>query len=109
MNNSNDEKPSFVKVAACLYRHSRTAIYYGLVKRSGKQFRMSFKTRDRKLAERLLADYRQKAGRLGRRTAVGKLTFAELSDSWFAIEKPKLKPASASRLDVSTSSNSVNN
>lgn len=51
-----ETQPSFRRVAECLYRHTATGIYYGLVKRSGKQFRKSFKTIDRKLAERQLSD-----------------------------------------------------
>jgi len=38
--------------------------YYALVKRAGKQFRRSFKTKDRKLAERLLIDLKAKIGAL---------------------------------------------
>jgi hypothetical protein len=54
----------FIKVAECLYRHKSSEIYYGLVKRSGKQFRRSLKTNDRKLAERKLANFRVKVSRL---------------------------------------------
>src|SRR5271155_5819016 len=38
------ERGIFIKVAECLYRHKSSQIYYGLVKRSGKQFRRSLKT-----------------------------------------------------------------
>ena len=65
--------PAFRKVAECLYRHAPTGIYYGLVKRGGRQFRKSFKTTDRKLADRTLADFRQKVGRLTRRDNLGKV------------------------------------
>jgi len=73
---NNDQKPSFHKVAECLYRHTHTRIFYALVKRSRKQFRKSLKTTDRKLAERLLADFRQKVGRLNQKSNIGKVTFA---------------------------------
>ena len=47
------EGAQFQKVARCLYRHGASAIYYGWMKRTGKQCRRSLKTTDRKLVERL--------------------------------------------------------
>src|ERR1051325_7353257 len=38
--------------------------YYAVVKRAGKQFRRSLKTKDRKLAERRLSDLKTKVGAL---------------------------------------------
>jgi hypothetical protein len=55
---------SFKKVGECLYRYPATGAYYALVKRNGKQFRRSLKTADRQLAERKLADFRLKIGKL---------------------------------------------
>ncbi len=92
--------PVFRKVAECLYRHAPTGIYYGLVKRNARQFRKSFKTTDRKLAERSLAEFRQKVGRLTRRDNLGKVTFAELAAAWIAVHRTKLKRNSSDRLDA---------
>jgi hypothetical protein len=55
--------PVFHKVGENLYRHA-SGKYYALLKRGGKQFRKSLKCSDRKLAERRLADMRQKIGKL---------------------------------------------
>src|ERR1051326_9051940 len=92
---------TFKRVAQCLYRHSATGIYYGLVKRSGKQFRRSLRTTDRKLAERLLADFRQKVSRLSLKRNVSSATFIELAHHWAGSAKAKLKPKSARRIDTS--------
>jgi hypothetical protein len=51
-------KVTFHRVAENLYRLEQSGEYYGLLKRGGKQFRKSLKTKDRKLAERHLADLR---------------------------------------------------
>ena len=98
----NSNPTPFKKVAECLYRHHKSGIYYGLVKRSGKQFRKSFKTTDRKLAERLLTDFRQKVTRLSLRRNVSSITFLELGRHWAEIAKMKLKPNSKMRIDIST-------
>jgi len=45
-------------VVECLYRHMSSGTYYGLVKRSGKQYRRLLKTTDRKLAERFPGEFR---------------------------------------------------
>lgn len=90
--------PVFKKVAECLYRHIPTGTYYGLVKRGGKQFRKSFKTTDRKLADRSLAEFRNKVGRLTSRDKVRKATFSDLSDAWLSNKRPKLKRNSIDRL-----------
>ena len=50
----------FHKVAENLYRLESSGGYYALVKRAGKQFRRSLKTKDRKLAERPLSDLKAK-------------------------------------------------
>ena len=56
------EKPAFHKVAENLYRLESSNGYYALLKRGGKQFRRSLKTKDRKLADRRLNDLRAKIG-----------------------------------------------
>jgi len=91
----------FQKVAECLYRHTSSAVYYGLVKRAGKQYRRSLKTADRKLAERTLADFRQKVGRLGHIKGRRDVTFAEVGKQWLAALSPQLKPSSAARRETS--------
>lgn len=48
----------FHRVAESLYRLEQSGGYYALLKRGDKQFRRSLKTKDRKLAERRLADLR---------------------------------------------------
>jgi hypothetical protein len=53
------------KVGPNLYR-AHTGRYYLLVKRAGKQFRRSLKTKDAKLAKRRLREFQEKAGRLAR-------------------------------------------
>lgn len=83
-----------------LYRHAPTGIDYGLVKRNARQFRKSFKTTDRKLAERSLAEFRNKVGRLTSRDKVRKATFSDRSDAWLAGKRPKLKRNSIERLET---------
>lgn len=89
------------KVAECLYRHSSSGKYYGLVKRSGKQYRRSLKTTDRKLAERFLADFRQKIDRLDHTKVRTALTFAECAKQWLGTVTPHMKPSSALRRETS--------
>jgi hypothetical protein len=50
------EQPVFHKVAENLYRLESSGAYYALIKKSGKQFRRSLKTKDRKLADRRLKE-----------------------------------------------------
>ena len=54
-----------------------------------------------KLAERLLADFRQKLGRLNQKSNIGKVTFAELADTWFDSVRTNVKPGSAERVKLS--------
>lgn len=89
------------KVAECLYRHASSGTYYGLVKRSGKQYRRSLKTKDRKLAERNLSDFRRKIDRLDHAKARTSLTFAECAKQWLGTVTPHLKPSSARRRETS--------
>jgi integrase len=92
---------TFQKVAECLYRHASSLIYYALVKRAGKQYRRSLRTIDRKLAERRLAEFRQKVGRLEQRKSLGKVNFEEAAKAWFQSIKGNLKPKSAERRETS--------
>ena len=101
--NPDAEEPGseFQKVAECLYRRTSSGVYYGLVKRAGKQYRRSLKTTDRKLAERNLADFRQKVGRLDHTKNVSSVTFAEIAKRWLATIQPQLKASSARRRETS--------
>ncbi|MDB6167438.1 MAG: hypothetical protein JWM88_302 [Verrucomicrobia bacterium] len=88
---------AFQKVAECLYRHSSSGKYYGLVKRAGKQYRRSLRTTDRKLAERTLSEFRQKVGRLDHTKSRSNLTFTEVAKHWLTSITPQLKESSARR------------
>lgn len=89
------------KVAECLYRHTSSGTYYGLVKRSGKQYRRSLKTQDRKLAERSLAEFRRKIDRLDHTKSRSTLTFAECAKLWLGTVTPHMKWSSACRRETS--------
>ena len=63
----NNHKPAasqseFRKVAENLYRLESSGGYYALVKKSGKQFRRSLKTKDRKLADRRVKELKEQIG-----------------------------------------------
>lgn len=92
---------AFQKVAECLYRHRSSGTYYGLVKRSGKQYRRSLKTSDRKLAERRVAEFRQKVDRLDHTKVSSSLTFAECAQQWLGTVTPHMKESSARRRETS--------
>lgn len=95
---TSEEGARFQKVAECLYRHQSSKVYYALVKRSGKQYRQSLKTTDRKVAERKLSDYRGKILGLAKTPGSGKITFSELAKLWVTSVEPGLKPRSLHRL-----------
>ena len=88
----------FHKVAECLYRHESSGTYYGLVKRSGKQFRRSLKTDDHQLTNRRLSALRDKVGRLSNAKSARRITFMELSDRRFGTVRGGLKESSARRI-----------
>ena len=54
--------PVFHNVGENLYRLESSGGYYALIKKGGKQFRRSLKTKDRKLAERKLKELKEKMG-----------------------------------------------
>jgi integrase len=95
------ENALFRKVGECLYRHDPSGNYYALVKRSGKQYRRSLKTADRKVAERRLSDFRQKVGLLSRTASASQLTFADLATRWLETLRPTLKASSFARRQTS--------
>ena len=92
----NSSQVAFHKVGECLYRLESTGGYYALVKRGGKQFRRSLKTADRKLAERRLADVRQKVNRLTC-SDDSSLSFDDLATGWIELTAGELKPRSVER------------
>ncbi len=98
---SSPKSSPFQKVAECLYRHAPSGNYYALVKHRGKQIRRSLKTKDRKIAERKLADFRRKITRLSDTTAAGKILFSEIAARWLQTLRAHLKPSSFIRRNTS--------
>jgi integrase len=83
-------QPVFHKVAENLYRLESSGGYYALVKKGGKQFRRSLKTKDRKLAERRLKELKAQVGHLSL-SDDAKLTFEEVAkDRWLESVKHTL-------------------
>ena len=70
--------PVLHNVAENLNRLESSDGYYALVKKAGKQFRRSLKTKDRKLAERRLNEIREKIGQLSA-SDDAKLSFEEIA------------------------------
>jgi len=94
-------EPALQRVGECLYRNQSSGTYYAWVKRSGKQIKRSLKTKDRKLAERRLADFRKEIGAETASTEDRRITFAELGREWHKIACATMKPASAERVAYS--------
>jgi integrase len=88
-------KASFERVAECLYRNHR-GVYFALVKVSRKQIKRSLQTKDRQLANRLLARFREKAERLDG-SSHRDVRFNELGDQWLESIRSGLKPSSYQR------------
>ena len=65
------------------YRNKSSSTYYALVKRNGRQIRKSLKTKDRKLADRRLKDFRQSIDKLSGSKNLKQITFFELTELWF--------------------------
>ncbi|WP_404422006.1 tyrosine-type recombinase/integrase [Nibricoccus sp. IMCC34717] len=86
----------FHRVAENLYRLETSGGYYALLKRGDKQFRRSLKTKDRKLAERRLAELRSQVGNLTI-SEDANLTFAEVAARWMTVTNHTLKPSSIQR------------
>ncbi len=91
----------FVKVAENLYRYQPSGGYYALLKRGGKQIRRSLKTQERKLAERRLADLREKVDRIDTSKGKTKIEFMEAAQLWLDSMQPPLKPCSFLRRQTS--------
>ena len=94
-------KPSnsanFQKVAECLYRNESSGGYYAFVKKSGKQIRRSLKTKDRKLADRRLREFREQVTGLDFSKGKAKLTFESMAKRWHKNASVGLKPSAALR------------
>lgn len=88
---------SFQKVAECLYRNTSSGGYYALVKASGKQIRKSLRTKDRKIAERRLRDFRHQVTGLDLTSGKAKLSFEDLADRWLKNASVGLKASSVLR------------
>jgi len=88
--------PVFNRVGENLYRHATSGTYYALVKRGGKQFRRSLKTKDRHLASRRLADLRQQVSTLALSEG-SSASFEQVAGQWFESVRHTMKPASIAR------------
>jgi len=89
-------KVVFHRVAENLYRLESSGGYYALIKRGDKQFRRSLKTKDRKLADRRLAEYRAQVGNLTI-SDEAKQTFEQVAARWMDATAHTLKPSSVTR------------
>ena len=88
---------TFKNVGECLWRHTQNGIYYALIKRKGKQYRRSLRTKDRKLAERKLASFRLQIDRISRKSGTKNLTFKEQASRFLSIRESSLKPKAHKR------------
>jgi integrase len=100
----NDPKPTarqpvFHKVAENLYRLESSGGYYALVKRGGKQFRRSLKTKDRKLADRRLKEIKEQVGGLllGDDSNLG---FEAVARRWLESVKHTLAPGTIQQREI---------
>jgi integrase len=93
------EKPAFHKVAENLYRLESSNGYYALLKRGGKQFRRSLKTKDRKLADRRLNDLRAKIGCL-KISQDAKLNFEQTAQLWLETNQHAASSGTVKRREM---------
>jgi integrase len=89
-------KAVFNKVGENLYRLDSTGGYYALLKRGDKQFRRSLKTKDRRLAERRLAELREQIGNLSLTEATD-VNFEDVAKRWLATNQHTMKQSSIER------------
>src|SRR5580658_4789340 len=89
-------KVVFHLVGENLYRLESSGGYYALVKRGDKQFRRSLKTKDRKLAERRLTEYRAQVGNL-KISDESRLSFEEVAARWMQATEHTIKPSTITR------------
>lgn len=93
------QQPVFHKVAENLYRLESSGGYYALVKRGGKQFRRSLKTKDRKLAERRLKEIKEQVGCLSLADE-GKLAFEDVALRWLDSIKHTLAAGTIKQREI---------
>jgi integrase len=94
-----DDQTEFVRVDKNLYRRQLTGQYYGFLKRGGKKFKRSLKTKDRKLAERMLAKLKREVVNLSL-TEDSDITFEDLAKRWLDIVKHSLKTSTVKRREL---------
>ncbi len=92
-------KVVFHRVAENLYRLEMTGGYYALLKRGNKQFRRSLKTKDRKLADRRLAELRAQVGNLTI-SEDARLSFDDMAKRWMDTTKHALKASTITRRET---------
>ena len=92
-------KVMFHRVAENLYRLETSGGYYALVKRGNKQFRRSLKTKDRKLAERRLAEFQAQVGNLTI-SDDARLSFDEIAKRWMDTTKHAIKDSTIMRRET---------
>ena len=93
------EQPVFHKVAENLHRPESSGGYYALIKKGGKQFRRSLKTKDRKLADRRLKELKGQIGSLTL-TEDAKLGFGAVANRWLESIKHTLAPGTIVQREV---------
>jgi integrase len=89
-------KPSYHAVAECLYRREPSGGYYALAKRGGKQIWKSLKTKDRKLADRRLAEFLDHAAKLQPQENPH-VAFDALAGQWLDARRHTIKASTAAR------------
>ena len=79
------------RVGECLYR-SEGNIYFAVVKSHGRQYRRSMKTKDREIAQRKLAKYREQLRRLDPRSAQKRWnpTFLDVGEPYLNSIRPHI-------------------
>jgi integrase len=80
----NIQQGTFQKVGECLYRYTSNGVYYGRIKRGGKETKRSLRTTDRALAQRRLRDFRDDQQQVD--PSRGNVTLAQLCDRWLATK-----------------------
>jgi integrase len=92
-------QPVFHKVAENLYRLESSGGYYALIKKTGKQFRRSLKTKDRKLADRRLKELKGQIGCLTL-TDDAKLGFEAVANRWLESIKHTLAEGTITQREI---------
>jgi integrase len=93
------QQPVFHKVAENLYRLESSGGYYALIKKGGKQFRRSLKTKDRKLADRRLKETKEQIGCLSL-TDDAKLGFEAVANRWLESIKHTLADGTIQQREI---------